>query len=616
MESGLFLHERRILQQLKARGFRAEVVYDLGASTGIWSEAIHSVFPAASYHLFEPLASHIGFYREDLDRRLTRFPNFHLHEVALGHECGTARMSIFHDGYGSSMHELGDRPEIQRRVEVPCHRLDEYAAAHGIPAPQVVKIDTQGAEEAILSGSGHTLESAQVLIVETWLDRCYGPKTPLLGEIVERLRRPGFSLVEFGERFYDDRHHLYSVDAFFFAEPLMNTKTFIAGASVSALARRIETLTGRVAGGSAAALHQADAIISHIEMNQKHGVGVLLDRWFRGASNVLSIRSADQFGGRQDFGAVALRISHRQTGPDDVYARVLGALGSNSVGRILCVPYYPDDARTAIAIKEIFGVPMCTFMMDDSGIEEKLMRTLLEKSALRLAISPQLREAFERKFGLPVWYMPPLAPARWIPSQLQVPDAGVEPRHGAILGNVWGARWLDLLRKTVKDSGVTLAWYSNAAIPGDGEALRASSIFPQEPHADEALVRALRRTWFAVLPSGTLDARDDRHFIARHSLPSRLIYMMATSQIPVIVLGSRETAAAQFVERSGIGLVADYDRKSFGEAVDRILKRDVNLAMRTNALAMAGSYADTGAAEWIWQSLARGAPFDRRFEEL
>ena len=140
MESALFFHERKILQQLKATGFRPEVLYDIGASNGVWSEAIRPIFPSATYHLFEPLASHVGFYRDDLDRRLTRFPNFQLHQVALGEERGTARMSIFRDGYGSSMHTVPDGPEILRRVDVPCHRLEEYASTHGIPAPQVVKI--------------------------------------------------------------------------------------------------------------------------------------------------------------------------------------------------------------------------------------------------------------------------------------------------------------------------------------------------------------------------------------------------------------------------------------------------------------------------------------------
>ena len=91
-------------------------------------------------------------------------------------------MSILRDGYNSSMLEFGDPPELLRRIEVPRLGLDEYISVHGIPAPHVIKIDTQGGEEAILRGAPRSLESAGLLILETWLDRCYGPQTPLLGE--------------------------------------------------------------------------------------------------------------------------------------------------------------------------------------------------------------------------------------------------------------------------------------------------------------------------------------------------------------------------------------------------------------------------------------------------
>lgn len=43
---------------------------------------------------------------------------------------------------------------------------------------------------------------------------------------------------------------------------------------------------------------------------------------------------------------------------------------------------------------------------------------------------------------------------------------------------------------------------------------------------------AVRAAPFAVLPSGTLDEDDDRRFLARLSLPSRVPYMMATAHIP------------------------------------------------------------------------------------
>jgi hypothetical protein len=91
---------------------------------------------------------------------------------------------------------------------------------------------------------------------------------------------------------------------------------------------------------------------------------------------------------------------------------------------------------------------------------------------------------------------------------------------------------------------------------------------------------------------------------------------MCTSQIPVIVLGSRDTSAAHFVEQFGIGVVSDYDPNAFRSAVEHILQRDVNIEMRRRALLAAARFSAAGAGEWIWESLARGAPFDRRFEDL
>jgi hypothetical protein len=42
----------------------------------------------------------------------------------------------------------------------------------------------------------------------------------------------------------------------------------------------------------------------------------------------------------------------------------------------------------------------------------------------------------------------------------------------------------------------------------------------------------------------------------------------------------------------------------------------VNLEMRRAALLLASRFADIGGAEWLWQSLARGEPFDGRYEDL
>ena len=398
--------------------------------------------------------------------------------------------------------------------------------------------------------------------------------------------------------------------------------TWLQALSADAAAESMRKLSS-AQSQSRAALRNADAIVTHIEVNDQHGVGALIRKLFGGRANILSVRSANYHNGEQDFGDLHFCLSHQDTSRDAVFLRALNALGENTVARVLCIPYFPDDVRNALAIKEIFNAPICTFLMDDQnvcadGISDDLMRELLLKSALRLAISPELCFAYELKYGCRMCFMPPLVATQHIQRHIQTPP--LEPK-GVIVGNIWGQRWLELLRDTVRNSGVSLHWYSNSDfrwLNCSKEDLIKDDIIPHDgpPVPDEELVEILRRAPFVVVPTGTLDSTDDRRFIAQLSLPSRIPYILATSHTPVIVLGDVMTGAARFVDQFRIGAVAPYEREAFRDAVDRILQPDVNLAMRTNALVVAGRFADIGAAEWIWQSLARREPLDQRYEDM
>jgi hypothetical protein len=371
-------------------------------------------------------------------------------------------------------------------------------------------------------------------------------------------------------------------------------------------------------------LRDADAIITHVEVSDRHGIGKLVQMMFLDEPNILSIRSANYYDGQHELGDVAVCISHENTSRDAVLSHVLDTLGQNTVGRVLCIPYFADDLRNGIAVKDLFGAPLCTYIMDDQNvctdaIPDDLMREALKKSALRLAISPEMASVYETKYGLKMCYMPPLAPARLIPSRLIVPPSPANRLNGVVIGNIWGQRWVNLLRQTVRGSPVTLDWYCNGEfrwLPCGKDTLIEDSIIPRNPLKDDPLVEVLRKSWFTVLPTGLLDEADDRRFIAQLSLPSRVPYMMATSHIPVLVLGSRDTAVAHFVEQFGIGMVCGYEQEAFVEAVESITRLEVNLEMRRNALAVAGRFTDAGSGEWIWRSLAHGDAIDTRYEDL
>ncbi len=373
--------------------------------------------------------------------------------------------------------------------------------------------------------------------------------------------------------------------------------------------------------------NDADAIITHIEVNDHHGVGVLIRRLFGRSENILSIRSQNVYGGYQEFGARHIQISHGAVSRDMVFWNVLEALRGCTVKRVLCSPYFSDDALTAIALKNIFAAPLCTYIMDDQNlstdaISDSVMSELLSNSSLCLAISREMCAGYEQKYGQRVSWLPPLVPSRFIPTRLnQGSESRAESTSGVMVGNLWGSRWTELLRHTVRGSGTTLRWYNNGEfrwLPCPKEELIPDGIVPQEGprHTDEELIEILRAAAFAVVPSGVLDDTDDRHYIAQLSLPSRIPYIFATSHTPILVLGSPETAAARFVTETGIGMVAPYERQAFQQAVQRIISPQVSYEMRRAAFELSGRFTDLGAADWIWRSLDKGEPADRRYEAM
>jgi hypothetical protein len=138
-----------------------------------------------------------------------------LHPIALGSSEESVAMHTDASGYGSTILDIGVHPAFQNRVDVAQYPLDEYVRSKGIDPPDILKLDTQGAERLILSQAQKCLEYAKIVFAETWFIRGYGPQTPLLSEIVEILSAADFIMAELGHRFYDEIHGLYSCDAFF-----------------------------------------------------------------------------------------------------------------------------------------------------------------------------------------------------------------------------------------------------------------------------------------------------------------------------------------------------------------------------------------------------------------
>lgn len=373
------------------------------------------------------------------------------------------------------------------------------------------------------------------------------------------------------------------------------------------------------------AMTAADVIITPNEANQRHGIGIIVERFFGAFPNVLSIRSQDSFGGEQPFGAHKLRVSHAGLARWESYELLLKILHGSTVRRIVCIPFFADDLITAICLKELFAVPLCIYVMDDNnigahGIPDALFAEALSKADLRLGISPEIRDAYAAKFRVPFHVLPPLVEREHVLTSPVLPEAAItERRPGALIGNVWSQQWLDRLRHTLRGSGVKLDWYGNinatwlAYAPEElaADGIRTVGFLPEED-----LIERLRWHPFAVIPSGSLDDHDDRPELARLSLPSRIPYLAAVANLPLIVLGHPETAAGHFVKRFQIGMVCPYEPAALHDAALRICNLEEQWFFRRNAAEKGSAFILENPGQWLWDSLSKGAPVDDRFERL
>lgn len=379
------------------------------------------------------------------------------------------------------------------------------------------------------------------------------------------------------------------------------------------------------AGGVAASTSRRslDVVVTPNEMNDRHGTGVLVKRVFEGCDGIVSVRARDDFGGDHTFGESAVVLPQRGLARADSFRAVLDTFEGREVARVVCIPFAADDLVTSIALHDAFCARLAIWIMDDQNvafqaIPDALMREALEKSSVRLTTHPEMREAYERKYGLPFALLPAVVPWRLVTDEPLPPPAPDAP--GALVGSMWAREWFERLARTLVRSGHRVDWYGNHRSPYlhiaqhelDEAGIDAHGII-SEPE----LARTLRTHSFAIVPTGVLEEDvGTARALAELSLPGRILFVAACSNTPVIVVGSEGTPAARFVRRFDIGVCSPYDPDAFRAAVDEVTRPEVQLRMRRNAARIGPTFSAKGMGDWVWRSLEKGGAADDRFEAL
>lgn len=370
---------------------------------------------------------------------------------------------------------------------------------------------------------------------------------------------------------------------------------------------------------------ERDLLITAVETNDRHGVGIHLQRLFPDSREFVALRTTSLYQGRESFGAHHHELCSRHLLPAEVEDHLQAILALYRIRRILCVPYYREEFVHGAIARRLTGAPLCTYLMDDQNVyaphvPDRCVAQLLACSDLRLGISPELCAAYRRKFGAAIHLLPPVVPGgvSLIPNYWRA--APGEPLRAAMIGNIWTDRRLARLRALLRDTGLQVDWYGNGShaswLTGTAAEWAADGLHCLGHLPDEDLSAALAGYPFVLVPSGDLDEHDDNPAFSRLSLPSRLVFLLTRTDTPLLVLGAPDSAAGRFVNRVGAGLSALHRPPELLAAFAALTHPAHRTAFRAAARAAAPALQMDNTGDWLWRSLAAGAPQPAPFDRL
>lgn len=208
-----FFGEGEILASLLDDIGEDDTVWDVGANVGLYSCFVAKTLGSGAVVAFEPEPNNLARLESNLganappERWLTC-------PVALSDEDGPGWLASAHrpsrrTEAGAGHHYLSDSPPVGAAL-VTCRR-GETLVEEGVPAPDVLKIDVQGAEERVLRGMGDLLQGVDVMYLELHPEKCerYGTSTAATERF---LRDSGYTLTDLGRPSWN-RSGVYHVRA-------------------------------------------------------------------------------------------------------------------------------------------------------------------------------------------------------------------------------------------------------------------------------------------------------------------------------------------------------------------------------------------------------------------
>ncbi len=165
------------VQRLAARfAMPVRSIFDVGANAGQTAIACRDAFPGAQITCFEPVPETFAA----LQSTIASLGRVAAHNMALSDRQGHARIHTYDSSLVASLE--ADAPFTQGRVaheiDVTLDTLDQFCSAHDVARIDLLKIDTEGHDIAVLRGGRGMLAAGRIGFVLTEFNRLSADDAP------------------------------------------------------------------------------------------------------------------------------------------------------------------------------------------------------------------------------------------------------------------------------------------------------------------------------------------------------------------------------------------------------------------------------------------------------
>jgi FkbM family methyltransferase len=176
--NGLYAFESNTLQWWQILAKRSQVILDIGANTGIYALMAKTLNPSAEVHAFEPISRVYSILTANIALNqavhLTP-PPIAVHCMALSDYSGEGQMfdlpveHMYTASLNKDIHAERGNPMPACTEQVTVQRLDHFLNSHHCERLDLIKIDVESHEPAVLRGLGDWLIRCHPsMIVEIW----------------------------------------------------------------------------------------------------------------------------------------------------------------------------------------------------------------------------------------------------------------------------------------------------------------------------------------------------------------------------------------------------------------------------------------------------------------